>query len=209
MTPEKQREYYKKRRAYRVEKGLCVKCGKPATTENTVCLECLERRRQYGKDRKKRGLCRDCSRSPGEGKVLCEKHAKKNIMAGRRRVDGRKKIGICIECLEPALPGKIMCKKHLEGKKERSALYRGKNKKLGLCVCCGKPAHKNSFRCEACITKRNKETDKRRENSICLACTKPLPEERLDKTTCQNCVEKIKTPPNVPLFIHGGKNGAY
>ena len=76
----RQKERYAKRKA----KGLCVDCGKKASTGKRLCLDCFLRRRRYDKryfDAHRRvktdfsdGLCRLCNEPVVPGKKLCATH---------------------------------------------------------------------------------------------------------------------------------------
>lgn len=90
---EKRRERDRKRYAYRLEHGICVYCGKPATHGRT-CYECKLRMARYSQKSNQR-----------KKRERQEKGLKSEIWA---------KEGRCIRCGAETISGKKMCKKHYE-----------------------------------------------------------------------------------------------
>ena len=67
MYSENKKKYFKERYRQRKEHGLCIKCGKPAMTNKTLCKECAEKNKnKYREDReffKTLGLCPKCGKN--------------------------------------------------------------------------------------------------------------------------------------------------
>ncbi len=106
-------------------KGLCTRCGVPATPGRAACEPCRVKSLAYH-DKAKR----------------------------HRRLAARKRAGQCFRCESPALPGYTVCETHRDAFRASNAkAYRrnpGKEKKRqrerlarqlaeGICYVCGKP----------------------------------------------------------------------
>ena len=120
---------------FRVEKGLCPRCGSERDSDKKYCSNCLK----YYKERREKslllGICPVC---------------------GKNRIHENEKM--CFECYEKH---RESLAKQKDKRNDREKQYRAKRKErsiaLGLCTCCGKRKAVYGFKmCPMCrMKKRN------------------------------------------------------
>lgn len=102
----------------RKENGLCVRCGRPAIPNKTLCESCKGNRPYYR--RKAQGLCPRCGSKPLPGKVFCFEC----LQSAKEEQNWYRQHGICISCRsDNAMIGKILCPECDERNLERCKKY--------------------------------------------------------------------------------------
>lgn len=109
-------EYQRQRRAERLEKGLCVDCGKePFLPGKKRCATCNTKNNANARKRRKKlkllGICASCGKNPPEaGTPTCAACKKQTSQATRRRVYRLRSVGLCQICgKEPPSEGTMIC----------------------------------------------------------------------------------------------------
>lgn len=132
------RAYYRKRR----ERGVCVKCGRPAEGKQ-LCRVCAFKdaasRMRRETRLKGKGLCVTCGAPAAPGHIRCPGCLEKQAAASRRLRSTREKEGCCADCGKPIPHGRRRCADCLERTRLRRKRSAAARKDLGLCVVCGKP----------------------------------------------------------------------
>ena len=95
-------------------------------------------RREWKKNRKREGICCDCSLPSKPGKIRCEKHAKADAEQQLNKGRLRKLKGLCLRCGKLSVFGHIRCKKHLIEHTRRNIADKEKYLSEGRCYRCGR-----------------------------------------------------------------------
>ena len=174
-----ERERYRRRTAERLERGLCLRCGKhPPAPGRRVCGPCGERGRATERARYARGKADGDpygGRNPEGRRRMARERNKK------RRAE-RKEAGLCVRCgeLAPA-EGNVVCDTCREARRaEERKLYAARRAK-GLCGRCGRPTFAGAAQCGPCAAleegrapKKNAASRRRyadrRARGLCVDC---------------------------------------
>lgn len=78
-----------------------------------MCQKHLDKHKMWARDRKEKGLCRNCDFKVEPGKTLCKDHLQKMIDRHAKKKEEKIAKGICIRCGDPAKEGYGRCEKHL------------------------------------------------------------------------------------------------
>ena len=141
----------------KVNKGLCIRCGKEPSTNGTLqCDECKAKgivgQKANYENRKKNGVCLRCGEGRGNsGKGLCDKcQIRQNEL-----LSTRKKEGLCAWCgKRPSTKGTPYCDICGERRTARWKALVSERKDKGLCPKCGNIAVAG-FSCEVCWFKNS------------------------------------------------------
>ena len=119
-NPIKRKQEDIKRKIYRIENNICIRCGKSLDMglDSNTCINCQtrdkHRRQSYKLDHKKQGLCVDCTRKALPGRIRClqcllshnarkENPEEKKIRKERKKKQKEfwKKMNLCYKCGSP------------------------------------------------------------------------------------------------------------
>ena len=165
--------------------------------------------RELYRDRKNKKLCTICGEPAQKDRLLCDKHATKNLEGQRNIAKKRIKQGLCVMCGKcPPVSRRKRCRQCLEAKKLDSKLNRApliqKRIKNGLCVSCGKPNPTSNKHCSMCSEKYNMSSrlkDKQKIiDNLCTKCGKNPPQTNRNK--CPLCLEKGRQRNHKPENLH-------
>lgn len=124
--------YAREVRAYRKSVGMCIRCGndKIAVNSTTMCLKCLDERREYQAKR-------FAAMTPEEK----QRRKERNNARRREKQAKHRSEGVCTICGKPAYNGKRRCMEHFLYFKRYDMEVKKRMKKgyaeLGLCRICG------------------------------------------------------------------------
>lgn len=198
-----------KRRKERIEKGLCVVCGKENKTKNVLCKSCSDKRNEWSrknpsdkshaqnlrKFRKENNLCIDCGKKKKNTLVRCKKCNDKVNHHNKILLKNRKQNGLCTMCGKSKSKSRINKTLCLSCSKKQNKFLKEINKERkqnNLCIACGKPALQTF--CKECSNKKRiqrKKLEKNRvKNGLCRICGK---DAIFSGTSCLKCFSKRKS----------------
>ena len=191
------RAYYLKRR----ERGVCVKCGRPAEGKQ-LCPACASKdaasRMRRETRLKEKGLCVTCGGPAAPGHMRCAGCLEKQAAATRRLRGAREKAGRCADCKKPVPHGQRRCADCLKKRrlyKRRSAAAR---RNSGLCIVCGRPVERRPDGTAPGLCR--KHDDKMREHrsrrywrlrsqGLCVTCRRPVKNDGNGRPAFARCEE--------------------
>ena len=143
-----ERERHLRRTADRLDRGLCMKCGKhPLAPGRRLCAPCGERRRESERARYARG------KAAGEpyGGRKPESRRRSARERSKRRRHGRRGAGLCTRCGNaPPAGGGAVCEPCREARRTAERELYAARRAAGLCGRCGEPTFKSASLCGPC-----------------------------------------------------------